>query len=311
LLHRNQFAAQRNLFAVQSRGAMTTTLGEVKHRAGMVVLVGSDVTRAFPRLLERLFTPNPAFVDAAARRVVLLGAPAPQRLPDGIDVDTVDCAGLDLFESVALLRAQLRGQPLPAGTDRSEGLAQLARRMSECHYGVLVWAAGDLEMTGADLLIEQMHQLVIDLNRQTRWAALPLAGNDGDLTANAVATWQTGFALPIEFGAGRVGYDPFPDYSDADLLLWLGALPGVAAPQLPGAAADTPQIVIGAPSLAANLSARHVFIPVATPGVSASGHLVRTDVVITLYAPAVRASPLPAAGAVIDGIAAALTGAEQ
>jgi formylmethanofuran dehydrogenase subunit B len=308
LLHRNQFIAQRNLFAQQSRGAMTTTLAEVKQRAEMVVIVGSDVTRVFPRLLERVFTPNPVFVAAEARRLVLLGAPLPQRLPAAVGVDSVDCGGLDLFESVAVLRARLRQQPLPAGADAHEGLTELAQRMADCRYGVIVWAAGDLDMSGADLLIEQMHQLVMDLNRKTRWAALPLGGNDGDLSANAVATWQTGFPMPIEFAAGRVAYDPFPDYSDADLLLWLGALPGVGAAELPGVAAATPQIVIGAPSRAVNLPAQHVFIPVATPGVSASGHLVRTDGVITLYAPAVRASPLPPAGVVIDAIAAA-TGA--
>ncbi len=306
LLHRNQFAAQRNLFAQQSRGAVTTTLAEVRQRAEMVVIVGSDVTRGFPRLLERVFTATPAFVATETRRLVLLGASLPERLPAAIAVDTVDCGGLDLFESVTVLRARLRRQPLPARADGIEGLAQLARRMAECRYGVIVWAAGDLDVAGADLLVEQLHQLVIDLNRQTRWAALPLAGNDGDLTANAVATWQTGFPLPIEFAGGRVGYDPFPDYSDADLLVWLGALPGVGTAGVPGVAGDTPQIVIGAPSRAADLPATHVFIPVATPGVSASGHLVRADGVITLYAPAARSSPLPTAAAVFDAVAAAV-----
>lgn len=308
LVHRNQFVAQRNLLAMQSRGGMTTTLAEVKQRAEMVVVVGGDVTRGFPRLLERVLTPQPVFADVGIRRLVLLGAPVPQRLPVGVSVDSVNSGSLDLFESVSLLRARVRGQSLAAGADDIDDLAQLARRMAECRYGVIVWAVGDLDMPGADLLVEQLHQLVVDLNRKTRWAALPLGGNEGDLTANAVATWQTGFPMPIEFAAGKVAYDPFPDYGDADLLIWVGALPGVGAAALPGVAADTPQIVIGAPSRADGLSGEHVFIPVATPGVSASGHLIRTDGVITLYAPAVRRSALPTAAAVIDAIAAALPG---
>lgn len=308
LVHRNQFVAQRNLLAQQSRGGMTTTLAEVKQRAEMIVVVGGDVTRGFPRLLERVLTPDAVFADVAIRRLVLLGAPVPQRLPPGIGMDTVDRGNRDLFESVAVLRACLRGQPSLGGAD-IEGLAQLARRMAECRYGVIVWAAGDLDVPGADLLVEQLHQLIVDLNRKTRWAALPLAGNEGDLTANAVATWQTGFPMPIEFSAGRVAYDPFPDYGDADLLVWVGALPGVGSAALPGVAEGTPQIVIGAPSLAEGLSSDHIFIPVATPGVSASGHMVRTDGVITLYAPAVQRSDLPTAAAIIDSIAAALPGA--
>jgi formylmethanofuran dehydrogenase subunit B len=308
LLHRNQFAAQRNLFAVQSRGAVTTTLAEVRQRAEMVVLVGSDVTRNFPRLLERLFAANPAFVAAARRRLVLLGAPPPSRLPAGIAAEGVDCGGLDLFDSVAALRACLRGQLLPAHAGKIEALSQLAARMADCRYGAIIWAAADLEMPGADLLVEQLHQLVIDLNRRTRWAALPLAGNDGDLSANAVATWQTGFPLPVEFAASGVSYDPFPDYADADLLLWLAALPGVAPAQVPGVRTDTPQIVIAAPAWAGQLSSSHVFIPAATPGITGCGHLVRTDGVITLYAPAACASTLPPASLVMDRIASAAAG---
>ncbi len=303
LLHRNQFAAQRNLFAQQSRGAMTATLAEVKNRAELVVVVGSDVTRNFPRILERLFAPDPVFTEAGRRRLILLGAPKPARLPDTVAVESVDAGGLDLFDAIAVLRAAVDGRPLPAHAPAA--LGERARRLRECRYGAVLWAAADLDFGHADLLVEQMHQLVMALNRTTRWAALPLGGNDGDLTANAVTAWQTGFPLPVAFAAGEVAYDPFPDYADADLVLWLGALPGVGAPRVPGLDERTPAIVVGAPKLAHDLPPQHVFIPVATPGVSAAGHLIRTDNVITLYAPAVRPSPLPAAAAVVGAIAGA------
>ena len=301
VVHRNQFVAQRNLFAQQSRGAMTTTLAEVRDRADLIVIVGGDPTRAFPRLLERLLVVEPAFVVASERRLALLAAPLPERLPAAVAVDRVDCGGLDLFDTVVQLRALIRGAPVTASGD----LAQLAARMQACRYGTLIWAAGDLDFAGADLLIEQLQQLTFDLNRKTRWAALPLAGSNGDLTANAVAAWQTGFALPIEFAAGKVDYDPFPDYSDVDLLLWLGALPGIGSPQLPGVCSPS-MIAIGAPSQAIGLADRHVFIPVTTPGVNGSGHLVRCDGVITIYAPASLAAPMPAAATVIEAIAEAL-----
>ena len=303
VVHRNQFVVQRNVFAQQSRGAMTTTLAEVRNRADLIVIIGGDPTRRFPRLLERLLVPEPAFVSAVERKVALLAAPRPERLPVGTEVDSVDCGGLDVIDAIAQLRALIRGAPVTA----SGTLAQLAVRMQACRYGTLIWAVADFDFVGADLLVEQLQQLVFDLNRKTRWAALPLAGSDGDLTANAVTTWQTGFALPVEFAAGKVGYDPFPDYSDADLLLWLGALPGVGAPQLAGAAVS-PVIAIGAPSQAAGLPDRHVFIPVATPGVNGSGHLVRCDSVITLYASARLVTTLPSAASVIEAIADAFTG---
>jgi formylmethanofuran dehydrogenase subunit B len=304
LLHRNQFVVQRNLFAQQSRGAMTTTLAEVRQRAEMVVLVGGDATRAFPRLLERVFSPNPVFAEVGTRRLVLFGAPEPDGLPAGVGVQRVSCDGYDLFDSVALLRAGVRGLPHTEAAD----LDQLALSMKECRYGVVIWAASGLPPTGADLLIEQLHQLVIDLNLQTRWAALPLGGNEGDLTANAVSTWQTGFALPIEFAERRVRYDPFPDYGDTDLVIWIGALPSVGVPAVPSAGLDVTQIVLGARPVASALSGRHVVVPTATPGVTASGHLVRTDGVITLYAPAVLGSNLPSAADVLGALARAIDG---
>jgi formylmethanofuran dehydrogenase subunit B len=158
-----------------------------------------------------------------------------------------------------------------------------------------------------------LFQMVVDLNKKTRWVCLPLGGNDADLTANAVSTWQTGFPLPIEFAGNTVAYDPFPDYADADLLLWLAPLAGVGVPSVPGLPADVPTIVIGAQSFAdaQPVDAKGIFIAVATPGVTGTGHLVRTDGVITMYAAAVLDSPLPAAAEVLDRIAAALNGEKQ
>jgi formylmethanofuran dehydrogenase subunit B len=316
VVHRNQFVAQRNLFAQQSRGAMTATLAEVKNRAELILVVGGSMTNGFPRLYERLFAPAPVFVNEAERTVLLLGAPAPERLPSGVRVEQVDCGNLDLLDSVAVLRAHLLGQSVASG-DAANGLASLAQRLRDGRYGAVVWAAAELDCSGADLLVEQLFQMVVDLNKKTRWVCLPLGGNDADLTANAVSTWQTGFPLPIEFSgngvAHSVAYDPFPDYADADLLLWLAPLAGVGKPTVPGVADDVSTIVIGAPSLvdAAPVDAKGIFIAVASPGVTGTGHLVRTDGVITMYAAAVLDSPLPAAAEVLERIAAALNGEQQ
>jgi formylmethanofuran dehydrogenase subunit B len=302
MIHCNQYAAQRNLFAVQSRGALTTTLAEVRQRAEMIVLIGKQPWRNFPRLFDRLLSDRPAFADRSKRRLILLGASSPPTPARDIAIESVHCGGLDLLDCVSLLRASRRGLPLPTTTP--DAIARLAERMSACAYGVVVWAAGDLDMDGGDFLVEQLHQLVIELNGSTRWAALPLAGNEGDLTANAVSTWQTGFALPIEFGGPGVRYDPFPDYADADLIVWLGAIPGSSTVCLPGSDPDLPRIVLGTAAVAPQDG---VFIAVATPGVSSSGHLVRTDGVITLYAPAMLPSSLPTAATVIERIGAVLS----
>ena len=300
VVHAHQAAAQRNLFALQSRGAVTTTLAEARHRADLVVIVGGDVTQRFPRVLERLFAPEPLFVEAAQRRIVLLGAETLEHAPAGVPVERVDCGGLDLFAAVAALRACCEGR-LDGHGRVPTALAALAERMRASRYGLLLWAAADVDDAGADLLIEQLQLLLQGLNRETRWAALPLAGSGADLTANAVAAWQTGFALPLEFRGGEGAGDPFPDYRDVDLLLWIAVLPGLTFPDW---ARDLPVVAVGAPGLAP--PGARVFIPAAVPGVESAGHLVRTDGVVTLYAPAQVATGLPSAAAMLDRIATAV-----
>ena len=45
-----------------------------------------------------------------------------------------------------------------------------------------------------------------------------------------------------------------------------------------------------------------VFVPVATPGVDADGHLLRSDKVISLYLRRLRASRLPSVAQAVDAL---------
>src|SRR5215469_8556863 len=56
--HANSGAKFRNLLAFQDRGAITTTLAEVRNRADLLVVVGTDVVSRFPRFFERISAPN-------------------------------------------------------------------------------------------------------------------------------------------------------------------------------------------------------------------------------------------------------------
>jgi formylmethanofuran dehydrogenase subunit B len=49
-----------------------------------------------------------------------------------------------------------------------------------------------------------------------------------------------------------------------------------------------------------------VFLPVATPGIDAPGHLVRSDKVVTLRLPQLRQSALPSVARTIDALLARL-----
>ena len=182
-------------------------------------------------------------------------------------------------------------------------LAQCLEWLQAARYGVAVWAAGDLEFAHAELAMQALSQLLRVLNVERRFAGLPLAGTNADLTANAVHTWQSGSPYPASHANGRVDFDPHryaaPSVlarGEADCVLWISSLSDEPPP-----AFDGPAIVLGRADLQL---AREpdVFLPVATPGIDADGHLLRTDKVVSLYLRRLRTSALPSVAQVVDAL---------
>lgn len=176
--------------------------------------------------------------------------------------------------------------------------------MRAARYGVAVWAAADLEFAHAELALQALSRLLRSLNAQQRFAGLPLAGSNGDLTANAVHTWQCGASFPASHANGQVDFDPHRYAArrvlargEADCLLWISSLSDDApAPEFAG-----PIIVLGRADLHCQPEP-DVFVPVATAGIDADGHLLRTDKVVSLYLRRLRSSTLPSVAQAVEGI---------
>lgn len=308
--HMNADALLRNLLVLQDSGWIASTFAEVRNRADFVLLVGTDGTSRFPRLFERLFDPvdSPfasgdwsAVAGGLQRRVVCLGAAPAADARGELHRDTrvVDCERRRLGEVFAALRCLLAGRPLQASAAGGVPLAtlrELADAMQAARYGVVAWAAADLDMPHAELAIQSMCGLVADLNERTRFAVLPLGGNDADVTANQVIVWQTGFPLRSGFARGVPEYDPYHFATarllargDADALLWISAFD----PQRVPPSTAVPTIVLGSPAMRC-VRPPAVFIPVATPGIHHGGHYFRSDSVVALRLRKLADSPLPA-----------------
>ncbi|HEX7044517.1 MAG TPA: formylmethanofuran dehydrogenase, partial [Burkholderiales bacterium] len=259
--HMNGAALQRNAKVLREGGWVTTTLSEVRNRADVVVLLGGDITARFPRFYGRLIERRePLFPDTpAVPELVFLGGPPPSDLPESLRaVRVLPCAPDALGEVLNALRALVAGRtlqaPAVAGIER-EALRALAERLVGARYGVFVWAAGLLD-AHADLAIDAAAALIKELNRTTRAAGLPLAGRNGDLTANQVALWQTGYPLPLRYARGFPEHDPYRDSAErmlargaADALVWISAFeplppPAAGVPTValvrPGARFETP-----------------------------------------------------------------------
>jgi formylmethanofuran dehydrogenase subunit B len=315
--HRNSPAKFRNIFTVQSQGWITTTFAEVRNRADLIIMVGTTAVKNFPRFFERLVWPaTPMFLeDIETRRVVMLGPEscAQATSPAGRAAQHLPCAIEDLPDVVAALRARFNGASLDgdavAGIPLS-ALDALIEQIRAARYCVFVWAAPDLPAQHGELTVQMLSGLLTELNQTLRAAGLPLGGNDGDFSADAVLLWQTGFPFRVSLAEDRPVYDPYLQSAEgllargeADLLLWTAAL----APH-PAPATSLPTIVLAGAGAAPDDKV-DVWIPVATPGVDGDGHLFRGDKIISLYLPAVMDSGLPGVRAVAQGLAAALGGA--
>jgi len=284
--HMNGAAQFRNWLAYQDGGWMTTTLSEVRNRADLIVLAGTD-TRRFPRFFERCLAPESQFGELR-RRLVVLGSDLSAEAAHAVSADLViPLPNARLGELCGALRARLAGRRLDADSVAGVPMDQvdaLLETLRAARYGVLVWNAAELTFPHADLAIQAMVDLVKDLNQTTRWSGLPLGGNDGDTSAAQVCTWQAGYPLRTAFEASGPHYQPLLfntarllETREVDALLWIAALDPERVPP----AAACPRIVLGRPDMVF-ADPPDVFIPVAVPGVHHAGFMHRMDGVVAL-----------------------------
>ncbi len=306
----NADASLRNLLVLQDSGWMTTTLAEVKNRADLIVIVGTDVEKDFPRFFERHVWVDGLYVRAYERQVVYLG-PGPSgqtaNSPAGQPPQVLSCEPQDLPCVLAVLRALVKDTSVAletvAGLPRTE-LATLAEKLKQARYGVVVWSAAALNWPHAELAIQTLCELVKEVNQTTRCSGLPLGGKNGDQTAIQVCGWQTGYPLRVRFSRGTPEYDPYLNagerllnQGEVDAMLWLSAFSVEQTPPV----ADLPTIVIGR----CGMDLAHVpevFIPVGCPGIDHPGHTYRTDNVVALRLYQLRDVGLPSAAQVIQAI---------
>lgn len=305
--HINGDAMMRNLHVLQDTGWVTTTLSEVRNRADLLILMGGDIVSRFPRFFERCVD-NASTLFAPARErpeVIFLGVPP----PPGVSGQHVAVTPERLAELFASLRALQAGARLDAqqvaGLPVTE-LAALLARMRRARYGVIAWAAADLTMPHAELTLQSLCELVKALNQSGRFVGLPLAGNDGDVTAYQVITWQTGLPLRTRFARGGPQFDPYRfgaarllQSAEVDALLYVAALDATRHP--PPAACPT--IVLGRAGMAPPPGCA-VFIPIGTPGVDHAGHLYRGDTVVAVRMHKLVERGLPSAREALEQLGA-------
>ncbi len=309
--HAASDAMFKNLLPLQDKGWMATTFAEIKNRADLVILAGTDVVSRFPRFFERfVWNTDSLFGPKHPPDIVYLGGGFDTRAghsPDGKAPTVINCDTLRLAELFQALRAVYRGRTLQAAEVAGASIASLevlAQKIKGAKYGALVWAVADLEGPHGDLAVQAMCDLVTEINETSRFSCVPLGGSENALGVQQVCTWQEGFPLRTSFAGGVATYDPYLnswrrllDSGEADAVLWVSAFKGGSLPF----ETKVPTIVLGAPGTAFAREPE-VFIPVGTPGVDHAGHVIRSDAVTSLPLHQLRPTELPRAADVLRAI---------
>ncbi len=315
--HMNSNGFMRNIQVVQNSGWQICTLTEVRNRVDLLVIVGTDIVSLFPRFFEReIWNAESMFgQDTTKREVVYLGGrdidTSAGIAPDGRKPTVLAC-DLDQLPAVsAALRALIAGKQLHAnsvGGIKVADLESLAARLHAAKYSVITWAAGTLNFPHAELTVQNMTEMVKSLNKTTRSSGLPLGGIEGDMNANQVSTWVSGYPVRTSYARGYPEHDPYHFSTDqllsrgeADTLLWISTFnPDRLPPRT-----DLPSIVFGHAHMKLEQEPA-VFIPVGTPGADHRGIMFRSDNVVSLPLDQLRSSALPSLGTVLTAILQAL-----
>ena len=275
--------------AFQRVGMVSSTLGEVKNRADLVVFWGVDPVATHPRHFER-YSVDPPGRFVGGRRTVVVADRFPTATASRADhFLAIEPGGH--FEALNTLRALVKDVDI----DATPALRELAARMKGARYGALFFAANLGQPPEGRATIEAALMLARDLNDCTRFVALTLGAPGNPTGAEAVLAWQSGYPLGVDFAGGsprfRAGGATAAILArgEPDAALIIGDPPA----NLPGDARAhldrIPRIVVAPAATAPGRSSR-VGLACGTPGLHAGGTVLRSDGVSLPLRP-----PLPSA----------------
>lgn len=275
------------LEAVQHTGEVGTTLGQIRHRADLIIYWGCNPTQAHPRHIPRYsITVKGKWREGKKdRKSILIDA---RKTPSSRIVDKFIQVkpGKDL-ELITALRMAIRDEEFE--TDQIAGVSisdieEMADMMVNCELGILFFGLGLTHSMGKSENISAAIRLVAELNAKTKFLMMPMRGHFNVTGANKVLSWQMGYPFAVDFSHGYPRYNP-GDTSAVDLLtreeveaaLVIASDPVATMPmQVAANLAKIPLIVIDPGASATSLMA-DVHIPTSFIGIECEGSIYRMD----------------------------------
>ena len=279
-----------SILALQHVGASTTTLGEVKNRANLIIFWGSNPAEAHPRHMTRYsVTPKGKYITNGRKDRYVVVVDVRETLSGKAANQFIRIEPNSDFEILQSLRAIIRGEKLhlrEIGGVPIEVLESLADRMKGAKVGCIFYGLGLNQSEGRHMNIEAMYSLVSELNHHTKFVVDPMRGCYNVTGSNMVSTWQTGYPFAVDMSRGYPRYNP-GEYTGVDILarreadaaLIMGSDPASTFPvDAVKYLAKIPIVTLERKPTPTSMLSR-VVIPVAVSGVESEGTAYRMDIV--------------------------------
>ncbi|TFG06278.1 MAG: formylmethanofuran dehydrogenase subunit B [Promethearchaeota archaeon] len=210
------------LLAEQDVGVPTSTLGEYKNRADLVIFWGSNPVHAHPRHLGRYseFVRGYFRKDGRNDRYVVVVDPRNTHTAQIADL-YIKVRPNEDYELFNALRAVLRGVELDveevSGVPIKE-IKTLVEKMKASNFGVIFFGMGLTQTLAHHRNIDAAICLTRELNDHTKFLITPMRGHYNVTGANQVFTWNAGYGYSMDFSKGYPRYNP-GEFSAVELLM--------------------------------------------------------------------------------------------
>ncbi|MEM3383512.1 MAG: formylmethanofuran dehydrogenase subunit B [Nitrososphaerales archaeon] len=274
---------------LHDQGMPSCTLGEIRHRADLIVYWGSNFQESHPRHLARYSALSEGRFRKGRkdRKLVVIDV---RKTPSArlADLYIPIEPGQD-YELMSALRMALQFDEIEEESVAGlsiEQIEELAEMMRSCEFGVLFYGLGLTMSRGKERNIDMAISLVRDLNKWTKFVIMPMRGHYNVTGMNEVTAWQTGYPYAVDFSHGYPYYSPgettFTDLlrrGECDAALIVASDPLAHFPKdVAKNLCKIPYAVID-PHLSMTALAAEVVIPCAFTGIEAEGSAYRMDTV--------------------------------
>ncbi len=285
--------------AVQDVGEVSSTLGQIRHRADLIIYWGCNPHSGHLRHMSRYTLARGRFRSGRRdRKVIIVDVRSTPTSKAGDEFIKLEPGGD--YELLTALRMAIRDEEFEvekiAGVPVSK-IEELADLMVNAHFGAFFFGLGLTMSRGKCENVTAALSLVDELNTRTKFVLMPMRGHHNVTGANKVFTWQTGYPFAVDFSHGYPRYNPGETSAvdamvrgDVDAALVVASDPVANFPKPAVVNLSRIPIVVIDPSLTATALLADVVIPVAFLGVECHGTIYRMDGV-PLYAKKVAEPP--------------------